>query len=236
MAQVTGVVVSIYLVERKGRRPLVLSSLFFVSLSLIGLGASFYFARITSGEIDTPNYDEDNMCSFRPALVWNGITTYCYDCTSMEGCGFCNGICVPGDEYGPSGNYCDDDSEWEYNSCAEDKFGYLSVLFMVLYLLSFGIAMGPLPWTINSEIYPLEHRSLAVSFSTVRNLEIFIIDLYDRNVLILFHLHTLMQATNWIGNFIVSATFLTISSPSALTRYGKFESIQNQSHVFINCK
>ena len=179
LAQVTGVLISIHLIEKKGRRPLVLSSLFFVTLSLIGLGGSFYLTRTHSNIITNPSIDSNNYCSYQPASVWSGITSYCYDCALIDKCGFCNGICTPGDVNGPfDKSICpvdnDDDNDttignkvWEFDNCGHNSYGYMSVFFMVAYLLSFGIAMGPLPWTINSEIYPLEYRSLAVSFSTV---------------------------------------------------------------------
>lgn len=113
--------------------------------------------------ISNPGYDESNEWSSQPALVWSGITSYCYDCTSVKGCGYCGNICIPGDKQGPSNDVsCED---WKYKTCKQNTVGYFSVFFMVAYLLSFGVAMGPLPWTINSEIYPLRNRSLAVSIS-----------------------------------------------------------------------
>ncbi|OEU23689.1 general substrate transporter [Fragilariopsis cylindrus CCMP1102] len=211
LAQVVGIATSIVLVDKAGRRTLVLFSLGFVTLSLVGLAGSFYLSRITSGEIVFAS--SDGGCDYQPATIWDGITTYCYDCVGIPGCGYCNGVCFPGDVLGPvivedtssfqsscgSSNNSNTAGttavgNWEYDACSGGGSS-ISVIFMVLYLLAFGIGMGGMPWTINSEIYCLKYRSLAVSFST---------------------------ATNWIGNLIISATFLTLSSPSALTAYGAF--------------
>jgi MFS transporter, SP family, solute carrier family 2 (myo-inositol transporter), member 13 len=201
LAQVTGIAASIYLVDRAGRRQLILVSLGLVSICLLGLGGSFYLSRVSSRSVSST----DEECHGIKALVWSGTTTYCYDCAQMEGCGFCGGRCVAGDEKGPyqgihnnTGGFdqqvCARDTQWIYKSCS-NPWGWLSVLFMVSYLMAFGIGMGGLPWTINSEIFPSRYRSMAVSCST---------------------------ASNWIGNLIVSSTFLSISRPESMTAYGAF--------------
>ena len=58
-----------------------------------------------------------------------------------------------------------------------------------------------MPWTINSEIYPLWARSTGNSLAT---------------------------ATNWLSNIVVSMTFLTLTE--TITKYGKFETCLPSVH------
>jgi hypothetical protein len=53
---------------------------------------------------------------------------------------------------------------------------------LVLFVASFAIGMGPTPWTVNSEIYPLKVRSIGNSIATM---------------------------ANWAANLIVSFSFLS---------------------------
>ena len=61
------------------------------------------------------------------------------------------------------------------------------------YLICFASGMGCTPWTICSEIYPMSIRGAATSITT---------------------------SANWAANFIMSMTFLTLTS--ALTKHGAF--------------
>mmetsp|Transcript_1798 Transcript_1798/g.4979 ORF Transcript_1798/g.4979 Transcript_1798/m.4979 type:complete len:517 (-) Transcript_1798:371-1921(-) len=66
----------------------------------------------------------------------------------------------------------------------ENDIGWLALLGMCAYLLSFGAGMSVMPWVVNAEIYPLDVRSTANSIAT---------------------------AVNWVSNYIVSATFLDLA-------------------------
>ena len=143
LAQVFGIALSIILVDKLGRRTLVLYSLGFVTLSLIGLGTSFLWSRQYSGDV----LKADDQCLYQPAKVWDGITAFCYDCTTIPGCGYCGNVCTVGDERGPfTMDACpgtlsdgeDSSSSWFYEGCL-NPYGSMSVFFMVLYLFTFGI-------------------------------------------------------------------------------------------------
>ena len=84
-------------------------------------------------------------------------------------------------------------SAYFWSATLQDQASYLALGGLLLYIASFAVGLGPVFWLMISEIFPTGVRSQAMSVSTV---------------------------ANWGANFLVAATFLTLSS--AITRQGTF--------------
>ena len=81
-----------------------------------------------------------------------------------------------------------------YSQKYSEKVGcWLILTFICTYLLVFAYGMGTMPWTISAEIFPTNIRGVANSITTM---------------------------TNWICNFAVASTFLTLVK--AATKPGAF--------------
>ncbi|BFZ09061.1 hypothetical protein BsWGS_12100 [Bradybaena similaris] len=193
-------IVGVWLVERLGRRKLVLGSLFGTTLSLVLLAVSFQLAAFNSPEITM--FDHSDNVTECSSYRW------CEDCIENTGCGFCftgsvgstNGSCLavdPADDERSKYSTCGNDTipagfTWTQNYCPT-SYSWMAILGLALYLMFFAPGMGPMPWTINSEIHPLWARSTG---------------------------NALSAATNWIFNLLVSMTFLTMTE--TITKYGTY--------------
>ncbi|CAJ1977794.1 unnamed protein product [Sphenostylis stenocarpa] len=70
------------------------------------------------------------------------------------------------------------------NQSSNELYGWFAVLGLVLYIAFFSPGMGPVPWTVNTEIYPEEYRGICGG----------------------------MAATVcWVSNLVVSQSFLSIT-------------------------
>ena len=112
----------------------------------------------------------------------------CSDCLSA-GCAFCfadgQGSCDSKSNI-DAGYVCQSHTInstvfWSDEFCPQTKASWMPVFGMMLYLATFAPGMGPVPWTVNAEIYPNSSREMGMATST---------------------------AVNWISNCIVSLTFL----------------------------
>ncbi|GFY81412.1 inositol transporter 1 [Actinidia rufa] len=63
-------------------------------------------------------------------------------------------------------------------------YGWMAVLGLALYIAFFAPGMGPVPWTVNSEIYPESYRGICGGMSAT---------------------------VNWVSNLIVAQSFLSIA-------------------------
>uniref|UniRef100_H2SRS5 Proton myo-inositol cotransporter n=1 Tax=Takifugu rubripes TaxID=31033 RepID=H2SRS5_TAKRU len=194
----------VWLVERVGRRKLTLGSILGTCLSLSVLAVGFLMSAQHSPPV--------TLHPTNPSLANSTCSKYqlCEPCMLDPKCGFCyreNGSallassCVPVNKastehaaWGRCSNssLMKDQTYWAYNYCPT-SYSWLVLLGLVLYLAAFAPGMGPMPWTINSEIYPLWARSTG---------------------------NACAAGVNWTFNILVSLTFLHLAQ--YFTYYGAF--------------
>ncbi|NXK92502.1 MYCT protein, partial [Formicarius rufipectus] len=197
--------VGVWLVERMGRRKLTLGSLTGTAVALIVLALGFLLSaqvspRITLNQPD-PSHQNSTCTKY----------SYCNGCMLDPDCGLCYKLnkssvvessCIPVDKdstmkaaWGRCSNetvFKKEDLFWAYNFCPT-PYSWTALLGLILYLVFFAPGMGPMPWTVNSEIYPLWARSTGNACSS---------------------------GVNWVFNVLVSLTFL--HTAEYLTYYGAF--------------
>ncbi|AES99187.1 inositol transporter, putative [Medicago truncatula] len=131
-----GSLISIYFIDKTGRKKLALISLFGVVLSLV--------------EIET--YHFNNTCpAFTPSRGG-------WDCTRVLYMQLLPGACLISNDM--TKNQCQKGHRSWYTQGCPSKLGWLALIGLALYILFFSPGMGTVPWVINSEIYPLRYRGV----------------------------------------------------------------------------
>ena len=180
LANITAKLIAAMIIERTGRRKLCIVSGIGTSFSLFLLATSFYMETNTSPS--ALSLQGDKVCNFDK----------CGSCVANSHCGFCalnideeyiNGTCIRGSRdhanIRSNGSKCitwvgyDESNvsnyEWYFDYCPNGKFVMLSLASAFLYSSFVSLGLGPLPWLINSEIYPMWARGKAVAIASMFN-------------------------------------------------------------------
>ncbi|PKA52106.1 putative inositol transporter 2 [Apostasia shenzhenica] len=187
-----GSIVSMYFVDRSGRRRLMIFSLCGIILWLGVLSGVFYAAAVKSpavGLTETQHFGNYTCPAYNPAKMkyWK-----CIDCLKAE-CSFCAngdnkllaGACMANPQAnGPIKHACQGEHRYWYTQGCPSDFGWIALVALALYIIFYSPGMGTAPWIVNSEIYPLRFRGICGGMAAV---------------------------ANWVSNLIVTQTFLTLT-------------------------
>ncbi|PON72682.1 Sugar/inositol transporter [Parasponia andersonii] len=189
-----GSVVSIYFVDRTGRKKLLLISLFGVIISLGLLSAVFHETTSHSpavSSVETSHFGNYTCPDYGTA--GNGAGAWdCMKClkASSPDCGFCAsvndkllpGACLVSND--ATKGMCKKEHRLWYTRGCPSKYGWLALIGLALYIIFFSPGMGSVPWIVNSEIYPLRFRGICGGIAATGN---------------------------WISNLIVAQSFLSLT-------------------------
>ncbi|KAJ1440029.1 Sugar/inositol transporter [Sesbania bispinosa] len=186
-----GSILSIYFIDKTGRKKLALISLCGVVVSLALLTVAFRESEVHSpmvSAIETSHYN--NTCPDFKAAVNPGRWT-CMTCIKASpSCGFCAhapdkllpGACLISND--TTKDMCGNDHRSWYTRGCPSNYGWAALIGLALYIIFFSPGMGTVPWVVNSEIYPLRYRGVCGGMAST---------------------------TVWISNLVVSQSFLSLT-------------------------
>ncbi|KAL3691887.1 hypothetical protein R1sor_005538 [Riccia sorocarpa] len=163
-----GTVAGIIFIDRLGRRRLAMSSLLGVIIALVILTVVFHLTNNDSPSVAIGQSIFQRAGFTCPLILSSPSNLDCVSCLKASStCGFC---AAPGNEMQPgicllsnktTGDYCGDLSRSWFTRGCPSHFGWLAILGMALYICAFSPGMGPVPWAVNSEVYPLQYRGVS---------------------------------------------------------------------------
>lgn len=188
-----GSIVSIYFIDRTGRKKLLVISLIGIIVSLGLLSAVFQQTTTHSPQVsklETSHFAQYSCPDY--SLSSSSGTWDCMKClkASSPDCGFCAsssnklfpGACLISND--TVKDACHGESRLWYTRGCPSKYGWLALIGLALYIIFFSPGMGTVPWIVNSEIYPLRYRGLCGGIAAT---------------------------ANWVSNLIVAQSFLTLT-------------------------
>ncbi|XP_012572390.1 probable inositol transporter 2 [Cicer arietinum] len=187
-----GSILSIYFIDKTGRKKLALISLGGVVLSLALLTVTFRQTETHSpiiSPIETSHFNA--TCPSFSTTMNHGGGWDCMKCLKASPkCGFCAsqpnkllpGACLISNDNAK--DQCHKGHRAWYTQGCPSKWGWLALIGLAMYIIFFSPGMGTVPWVVNSEIYPLRYRGICGGMAST---------------------------TVWVSNLIVSQSFLSLT-------------------------
>ncbi|KAK7304079.1 hypothetical protein RJT34_15102 [Clitoria ternatea] len=185
-----GSILSIYFIDKTGRKKLALISLCGVVFSLAVLTVAFRESEVHSPMVSSIQTSHFNTtCPDYKAAINPGEWS-CMKCLKASpSCGFCAaddkllpGACLISND--TTKHQCGNDHRAWYTRGCPSKYGWVALIGLALYIIFFSPGMGTVPWVVNSEIYPLRYRGVCGGMAST---------------------------TVWVSNLIVSQSFLSLT-------------------------
>ncbi|KAF8690830.1 hypothetical protein HU200_041227 [Digitaria exilis] len=234
-----GSVVSMFFVDKAGRRRLMLLSLAGIVACLALLSGVFFAVDAHSPDVSLAGTAAlSSSLSGVNATATATATATCPEfalASGILGCGFCSDA---GDKLLPGACLAASDAsrracrnaggeggrrrEWYARGCPS-SFGWLALVALGAYIVSYSPGMGSVPWLINSEVYPLRFRGVCGGIAAVAN--------WASNLLVTQTFLSLTQALGTAGTFMLfcgvsAASFLLLFLLVPETKGLQFEEVE----------